>query len=202
MPDVLDNLSDKMLIIGQPEKVGLTTLLLKYYAEKLFFEEDYSVLFLVNSNREKLSIAKQITTYIKECCGVDTAFDLNSNVLKVFNNAFAIINYKKNDIAQIIGTKINFQFHHSVIENDEKDEVLDGFYLTEFLPMYSKHILVCTYDQDDSIFYMPDAENIKKIIVYSDLSKKNIMKLSTLPDYTEQKERLTKGHFTYGNRSE
>lgn len=192
---ILDDLSnERMVIIGQPKGVGLTTTLVQYFVKRVFFDEDFSVLILVNNPRTKNQIAELFEDFLNSAYDLKVKFNYNDNIIRVYNNVVAIVCYTTNDLAVFDNVKRDFKFQYSFIEKDEDDEILN-YYLTDYLPFCSKTILIATYDTDSSVFYMPDSENILKIIVYSELSKKNIMLLAKTSEYTLQQERITKGIF-------
>lgn len=192
--NTLDNSTERMVIIGQPKGVGLTTVLVKYFVKRIFFDEDFSVLILVDNQRMKNQIAEMFEDFLFSAYDLEVKFNYGDNVMRVYNNVVAIVCYTTNDLAIFDDVRRDFKFQYSFIEKDEDHEILN-YYLTDYLPFCSKRILIATYDTDNSVFYMPDADNILKVVVYSELSKKNILLLSKMSEYTLQQEKITKGIF-------
>jgi hypothetical protein len=182
-----------LLIIGQPKGVGLTTRVLQFFSEKLFFEEDFNVLVLADNVRDKAMIIDLIKSFIKDHYDYETNFDYHKNYLKVFNNFFAVIDYKLKEVCTFEVTE-GFKFNYSYVDKDDNNEILN-YYLTDYLPSCSKKIIISTCDKDENIFYMEESSGVTKIIVNSKLSNENILKLSKLPEYTINYERLIKGQF-------
>jgi hypothetical protein len=182
-----------LLIIGQPKGVGLTTRVLQFFSEKLFFEEDFNVLVLADNIRDKAMIIDLIKSFIKDHYDYETNFDYHKNYLKVFNNFFAVIDYKLKEVCTFEVTE-GFKFNYSYVDKDDNNEILN-YYLTDYLPSCSKKIIISTCDKDENIFYMEESSGVTKIIVNSKLSNENILKLSKLPEYTINYERLIKGQF-------
>jgi hypothetical protein len=193
---ILNESKERLVIIGQPKGVGLTTSLIEFFTEKLFFEENFSVFLLVDNIRTKSEIANMLEEFLYSAYEYNTKFNYSNNVIKVYNNILAIISYTDSDLAIIEDVNSNFKFQYGVIEKDDDNEMLN-YYLTEYLPNICNRIIVATYDKEDSIFYMVEDENVLKLIVFSELSKKNIQMLNRMSDYTLDFEKITKGYFNH-----
>ena len=194
IPEVLENSNERMVVIGQPKEVGLTTVLIDFFSKKMFFEEDFSVLILVNDIRIKNKIAQMFEDFLESFYDFKTKFNYSNNTLKVYNNVVVIISYSNNDLAIVENVESNFKFAYSFVEKDEDDEVLNK-YLTDYLPFQSNRIVIATYDTENSVYYMPEDENVLKINVYSELSKQNIQNLNRISAYTLNYEKIIKGLF-------
>lgn len=193
---ILNESKERLVIIGQPKGVGLTTSLIEFFTEKLFFEENFSVFLLVDNIRTKSEIANMLEEFLYSAYEYETKFNYSNNVIKVYNNILVIISYTDSDLAIIEDVNSDFKFQYGVIEKDDNNEMLN-YYLTEYLPNICNRIIVATYDKEDSIFYMVEDENVLKLIVFSELSKKNIQMLNRLSDYTLDYEKITKGYFNH-----
>lgn len=191
----LDLFDKKIMIIGQPKKVGLTTEIVEYFCEKLFFEESFSLLFLVDNPKSKSEIVELFEKTLFFNYDYKTSFDFSKNVLTVFNNNLSLINYKKKEITTLSKINKEFKYNISYIEKDDDNEILN-YYITEYLPLISKQQIIATYDTEKSIFYIPkNDEYITKIIVYSQLSITNIKNLNNIDSYTHEYEKIIKGLF-------
>jgi hypothetical protein len=195
LQEKLTSFDKKMLIIGQPKGVGLTTEMLKYFCKNLFFEEDFSVLILSDGHKSKADIVDMAKDFLYSAYEYDTTFDFSTNTLRVFNNVLSVINYKINETTIVDNVKRNFKFKIAYIDRDEDSEILD-YYLTDYLLLCSNQQIIATYDTENSIFYIPENEDfIEKIIVSSELSKKNRYELTKLDTYTYEYEKIIKGFF-------
>jgi len=195
LQEKLTSFDKKMLIIGQPKGVGLTTEMLKYFCKNLFFEEDFSVLILSDGHKSKADIVDMAKDFLYSAYEYDTTFDFSTNTLRVFNNVLSVINYKINETTIVDNVKRNFKFKIAYIDRDEDSEILD-YYLTDYLLLCSNQQIIATYDTENSIFYIPENEDfIEKIIVSSELSKKNRSELTKLDTYTYEYEKIIKGFF-------
>ena len=192
VPEYIENF-EGLLIIGQPKGVGLTTRVLHFFCEKMFFEEDFNVLVLSDNVRDKAMMVEIVKKFLSENYDYQTNFDYETNYLKVFNNSLAIISYKSKEVCTF-DAEDGFKFNYSYVDKDDNNEMLN-YYLTDYLPSCSKKIIIATYDKDDNIFYIQESEGVNKIIVYSEFSNENIIKLNELTDYTLNYERLIKGQF-------
>lgn len=185
----------KMMIIGQPKGVGLTSEILKYFCHNLFFEEDFSILVLCDSHTSKLDIIEMAKDFLFSAFDYECEFDFSTNTLRVYNNVLAVINYKTNETTIVDQVKRNFRFKFAYVDRDEDSAILN-YYLTDYLLLCSDQQIISTYDTENSIFYIPDNDDfIEKIIVSSELSKKNIMCLSKLEAYSYEYEKIIKGLF-------
>lgn len=190
--DVLSNFDKKLLVVGQPKGVGLTTEVMTFFAEKLFYEESFSVLILANNHFERLNMVEFLKKYYKENFDYDTTFNFNTNILYVFDNFVGIV---IDDEKVVYNTSsVNHIFDFLYIDKDSESEIVD-FYLENILPNNCAKGVIATYDTPNSIFYMPDAKLVEKIIVHSERSKENIQKLSELGSYTDGYEKIIKGNF-------
>lgn len=195
LQEKLASFNKKMLIIGQPKGVGLTTEMLQYFCKNLFFEEDFSVMVLCDSQRSKLDVIEMAKDFLYSAYDYESHFDYSTNTLRVFNNVLAIISYKTNETAIVDNVKRNFKFKIAYIDKDEDSEILN-YYLTDYLLLCSERQIIATYDTESSIFYIPDNDQyIEKIVVSSELSKKNILALSRLDTYSFDYEKIIKGYF-------
>ena len=190
--EVLSNFDKKLLIVGQPKGVGLTTEIMTFFAEKLFYEESFSVLILVNSHIERLNIVEFLKKYYKENFDYDTAFNFNNNILYVFDNFVGIVIEDEKVVYNTSSSNHIFDFLY--IDKDSESVFVD-YYLENILTTICVKGVIATYDTPDSIFYMPDAKLVEKIIVHSERSKENIQKLSELGSYTDGYEKIIKGNF-------
>lgn len=190
--EVLSNFDKKLLIVGQPKGVGLTTEIMTFFAEKLFYEESFSVLILANSHIERLNIVEFLKKYYKENFDYDTAFNFNDNILYVFDNFVGIVIEDEKVVYNTSSSNHIFDFLY--IDKDSESDFVD-YYLENILTTICAKGVIATYDTPDSIFYMPDAKLVEKIIVHSERSKENIQKLSELGSYTDGYEKIIKGNF-------
>lgn len=191
---ILDFLEERMLIVGQPKGVGLTTQILEYFCWRMFWEEKFSVIMLADDLKTKNQITDSIEIFFKEVFDIEVFFNYKTNVITVFDNFISVIVYKNNEISKLDKISKDFKFNYSYVDRDDTNDLLE-YYLTEYLPNKSEKIIVSTYDVDESLFYLPEIENVKKVIVYSDLSKKNIYNLRSIPEYTLNYEKIVKGQF-------
>ena len=190
--DFLSNFNKKLLIIGQPKGVGLTTEVISFFAEKLFYEESYSVLILARSYGEKLNIIEIFNSHFKNNFDYDITFSFDTNVLYVFDNFAGIV--VEDEKASFNTSTPKHAFNYLYIDKDDQSDIVN-YYLEEILPNNCEKGIIATYDTPDSIFYMPDAQLVEKIIVHSERSKENIQKLNELGSYTDGYGKIIKGLF-------
>ena len=106
----LSTFEKKMMIIGQPKGVGLTSEILKYFCRNLFFEEDFSVLILCDNHTSKLDIIEMVKDFLYSAYEYECVFDFSTNTLRVFNNVLAVICYKTNETTIVDQVKRGFKF--------------------------------------------------------------------------------------------
>ncbi|MGI9214255.1 MAG: hypothetical protein ACR2HS_00885, partial [Gammaproteobacteria bacterium] len=150
------------------------------------------VLILSNNHVERLNIIEILKRCCKENFDYDTTFDFNSNVLYVFDNFVGVVIEDEKVVYNTSSS--NHIFDYLYIDKDDESEVVD-YYLENILPSSCAKGVIATYDTPNSIFYMPDANLVEKIIVHSERSKKNIQKLSELGSYTDSYGKIIKGNF-------
>lgn len=197
LQDELNVFNKKMLIIGQPKGVGLTTEMIRFFCYKMFFEEDCSVIFLCEGSKTKTEIIHLFQDFLYTGFEYESFFDYSSNVLRVFNNVLSVINYRTNETTTVDNVVRNFKYKYAYVDRDEDSQILN-YYITDYLLLCSNQQIIATHDTENSIFYIPDNDEfIEKLIVYSDLSKNNISGLSRLGTYTFEYEKLIKGQFIH-----
>lgn len=191
--EFIEGNNEKLVIIGQPKEVGVTTTMLEYFTQKCFFEENFNIIIFVENQPTKITCAQIIQNFLKENYDYNGIFDYALNYFNIFNNKLCILSYK-NDEKCFFEVHENFLFDYAYFDKDENNK-LANYYLSEYLPLISKQLLISTYDYPESIFYMDGLNENQKVIVYSEKSKQNILDLKLLPYYTTFYEEIIKGEF-------
>lgn len=191
---VIDEFDKKLLIVGQPKGVGLTTELCYYFAKKLFFDESFSLFVVTGDIRDKIFIADTITKFLFDNYGYETFFNYEKNVLYVYNNFVGVVIDSEMEQVVVDSKGGDLKLDCVYIDKHINNDVMN-YYLLDFIPSSSKIGIVSTYDTEDSIFYAPDTELIEKIIVHSERSKKQTKSLKDKDSYTIGYEKIIKGEF-------
>lgn len=176
-----------ILIIGNPEKSGLTTKLCQIASDLIFFNDNVNVLFVVESNRERANVISAITQIFEE-----EYFQLenkDNKILSCGSSNIVVYNYIKDSELMTTIERYDFSFFDC-----DANTKLANYWIADYLPWISKKIIITTNDFEGSIFYT-DIPNEYKIKVYSERSSQNIKKYS-VKEYTSlSKEHLIKGNF-------
>lgn len=147
--------SNDSLIVGSPKGVGFTTTMCEIVAQKMYFEESFSIIYLTSTRSEKMSahfkIQKAYTYYDKNGLEVDNfiLYEPKEN-----GSAVSVMNYDEIDI-----TSFPLEHYNWVVvdRDDFSDNLYEGFGI---LHKISDKIIFNTYDLPHSIFYNLDLPKI------------------------------------------
>ncbi|MEY3404500.1 MAG: hypothetical protein RLZZ86_4122, partial [Cyanobacteriota bacterium] len=64
--EVISSSKEELIIIGQPKSIGLTTQMVIYFCDLLFFEEDCSILVVCDDSKTKNYIVNLAQDILKE----------------------------------------------------------------------------------------------------------------------------------------
>ena len=193
--EFISSSKEDLLIIGQPKGIGLTTEIVTFFCDALFFEEDCYILILCDDTKSKSYIINLAKDILSLNYSYDATYDYNNNFMKVYNNVLSVIAYKKYDKSNFTTDKVDFKFKYSYVDKDDNNDLLN-YYISVYLPPISKQMIVATYDTPTSLYYIGDFEGkIKKVIVNSENQKENISKMYDNEVYTLEYETILKGKF-------
>jgi hypothetical protein len=194
--EVISSSKEELIIIGQPKSVGLTTQMVIYFCDLLFFEEDCSILIICDDGKTKNYIVNLAQDILKENYDYNAQYDYDNNFFKVYNNVFSVISYKKYDKSNFTTEKENFKYKIAYVDKDDNNHLLN-YYITTYLPAFSEKMIVATYDTPTSLYYINEVKDkIKKVIVRSEKYDQNIKELLFNQEvYTLEYETIIKGEF-------
>lgn len=157
------------LIIGTPMNSGLDVMVANIMADDFLWEDDQTFLFLCTSNETKIKLVDVIRTRAAEF-----ALELveGKDYLKLQNNVFYFCNYLKNQIP------LPLKFDHVYVhEYSNEIELAQHF---DKVAERSEKFWISTLDYEESIIYNEDFKEEDKIVIFSDQSNKNILKMLSL----------------------
>jgi hypothetical protein len=175
-----------LLVVGCPKGVGFTSFMANYIANRLFFETNFKVLVLVNSEYEKSKYLQGVEDILLD----EFQFDnftyekgkmlIGENYMQIFNAHKEEISFDSEEIFDIllIDNEQANQVYYEILDNDKN----------------FKKVIVGTYDFSDSLYYKVD--NIYSIRIYSDLSQNNIAELSYKTEVAINEDKLIRGEFS------
>ena len=186
----IENCPYDLVVIGQPKSIGTTTAMLDFFSNKIFWEETFNVLILVESQQSKANCAQYLREYFFEVFGIQKTFNFLENFFEIFGNKISILSYKNQD--KIGGDEIIFDYGY--VDKDEDNELLN-LYLTEYLANICKKIVIATYDFPNSLYYSPFLIDEQKTLVTSQKYFKNLSDLNNLETFSFTYEKTIKGEF-------
>lgn len=175
------------LIVGSPKGVGFSTFIAEWAAEKMFLNDNYSILILTENQNSQKQIISNIVKFHKyyhfDGIGID------NNILfskREKGSATGVFSYNETDLEAID------EFYDVIIvdTDDFSNRLYSGVYT---LLSNTSKLIFNTYDLPQSIFY--NFPEIKKVIVNSEYNKKLRKELSNTYSSTINFDRILDGKF-------
>lgn len=162
--------NNSFLIVGSPLQVGFTTHMANYIAYKLFFNEQYSVLYLTKSRRDKINVAWKIKKSFEYYeYPLKQEINQGKHILYldgISGSGVCVTNYDELNLDTVDDM-------HDIIVIDDDDY---SDYLYNSLPglnHFSNKLILNTRDVPQSAFYNMVGE---KVVLTSKYSAENIQK--------------------------
>jgi hypothetical protein len=175
------------LIVGSPKGVGFSTFIAEWAAEKMFLNDNYSILILTENRANQKAILSNIIKFHKyyHFDGVEK----DGNIVfskREKGSATGVFCYSEIDLEAI-----DEFYDVIIIDSDDFSNTLYGS-VTTFMANTAK-LVFNTYDVPQSIFY--NFPEVKRIILFSEYNKKLRKKLSDTYSSTINFDRILDGKF-------
>lgn len=175
------------LIVGSPKGVGFSTFIAEWAAEKMFLNDNYSILILTENQNSQKQIISNIIKFHKyyhfDGIGID------NNILfskREKGSVTGVFSYNEIDLEAID------EFYDVIIvdTDDFSNRLYSGVYT---LLSNTSKLIFNTYDLPQSIYY--NFPEIKKVKVNSEYNKKLRKELSNTYSSTINFDRILDGKF-------
>jgi len=179
--------ANDFLIVGSPKGVGFSTFIAEWAAEKMFLNDNYSILILTENRANQKAILSNIIKFHKyyHFDGVEK----DGNIVfskREKGSATGVFCYSEIDLEAI-----DEFYDVFIIDSDDFSNTLYGS-VTTFMANTAK-LVFNTYDVPQSIFY--NFPEVKRIILFSEYNKKLRKKLSDTYSSTINFDRILDGKF-------
>lgn len=179
--------ANDFLIVGSPKGVGFSTFIAEWAAEKMFLNDNYSILILTENRANQKAIISNIIKFHKYYHFDGVAKDGNIVFSKREKGSVTgVFSYNEIDLEAID------EFYDVIIvDSDDFSNTLYGSVTT--LMANTAKLVFNTYDIPQSIFY--NFPEVKRIILFSEYNKKLRKKLSDTYSSTINFDRILDGKF-------
>jgi hypothetical protein len=179
--------ANDFLIVGSPKGVGFSTFIAEWAAEKMFLNDNYSILILTENVGNQKEIISNIIKNYKYYH--NNGVNQDSNIVytkREKGSATGVFCYSEIDLEAI-----DEFYDVIIIDSDDFSNTLYGS-VTTFMANTAK-LVFNTYDVPQSIFY--NFPEVKRIILFSEYNKKLRKKLSNTYSSTINFDRILDGKF-------
>lgn len=179
--------ANDFLIVGSPKGVGFSTFIAEWAAEKMFLNDNYSILILTENRANQKEIISNIIKFHKyyHFDGIEKDGDIVFSKRKK-GSVTGVFSYNEIDLETID------EFYDVIIvDSDDFSNTLYGSVTT--LMANTSKLVFNTYDIPQSIFY--NFPEVKRIILFSEYNKKLRKKLSDTYSSTINFDRILDGKF-------
>lgn len=179
--------ANDFLIVGSPKGVGFSTFIAEWAAEKMFLNDNYSILILTENRANQKKIISNIIEFHKYYHFDGVGKDGNIVFSKREKGSVTgVFSYNEIDLEAI-------DEFYDVIIIDTDDFSNKLYSSVSNLMANTSKLVFNTYDVPQSIFY--NFPEIKRVILFSEYNKKLRKKLSNTYSSTINFDRILDGKF-------